>query len=128
MEYLLLALIGLQGYFTIFRLTPQGKKISDTFTHQSKQMTTALSEMLTATDIIKNLNQRLSNLETEIKLRQMDSQRLIEWLEKRDLRLNELQQQIEKNFKLEEREKRLDHHQSEIINLGKEIKLIREKR
>lgn len=128
MEWALLLLLGLQGYFTIFRLTPGQSVIGNVVSSLKLRSDSWKDSLETVVKIVSALDQRLSVIETQIKMRAVDSGRIVEWLEKRDRQLVEFQKEIQKSLHIEEREKRLDHHQSEIIQLGKEIRLIREKR
>lgn len=128
MEWALLLLLGLQGYFTIFLLTPKTGIIGSAVTSLNQRSVSWRDSLETVVKTVTGLDQRLSRIETEIKMRAVDSGRIIEWLEKRDKQLTEFQAQIQKSLHIEEREKRLDHHQSEIIQLGKEIRLIRERK
>lgn len=128
MEWALLLLMGLQGYFTVFRLTPQSKTTGRSLTGVSGALKDYMARLAEGMDIIKGLNNRLSNLETEIKLRHHDASRIIEWLDKRDLAMKEFQETILKHINIEEREKRLDVQHSEIIRLGKDVSLLRAKK
>ena len=128
MEYVLLILLGAQGYFTIFRLTPLQNTTGKAVSSLKKPFDSAIDFLETVASTVKGLDQRLSQIEAELKMRASDSARIIEWLDKRDRALVEVQEKFQKSLNLEEREKRLDHHQSEIIQLGKEIRLIRERK
>lgn len=135
MEWALLLLMGLQGYFTIFRLTPGSKNILEnsrrifSFTNpdseKNKEIASSFSNVVS---VISSLDARFREIETQIKLKAIDSAKIVEWLERRDQQLVEFQSKIIQSMHLEEREKRLDHHQTEIIQLGEKIRLIREKK
>lgn len=124
----MLVMLGFQGYFTVFRLTPQASTTKTMMYGVSSGLQDTLVSMIESVNLIKTLAARLAEIETQLKLRQIDSGRIVEWLDKRDKDLLEFQQHIVKSMHLEEREKRLDHHQTEIIQLGEKIRLIREKK
>lgn len=128
MEWIMLFLLGAQGYFTIFRLTPGTNNIISSVLSQGKDLMNLSESSKDSFNLVTRLLASLADLNTELKLRKADTSRLIEWLDKRDKELLALSEKIDKNLHIEEREKRLDHHQSEIIQLGKEIRLIREKK
>lgn len=74
---------------------------------------------------IKGLNQRLLDLETEIRLQKSDSSRLAEWLDKRDRELLEVQARFAKHLNLDEREEKLAHRTEKIVEIGEKLRLIR---
>lgn len=128
MEWIMLLLLGAQGYFTIFRLTPGTNNIFSSVLSQGRDLMNLSETSKDSFNLASKLLASLAELNTELKLRKADTSRLIEWLDKRDKELVTLQEKFSASLHLEVREKRLDHHQSEIIQLGKEIRLIREKK
>lgn len=112
--------IGL-GYYSIYRLTRKTHEC----THETQGIAqTTLIAAEDAQTTIKNLNQRLLDLENQIRLNKSDSSRLVEWLDKRDRELVEIQAKFAKHLQLEEREKKLEIQHSKIIELGESLKLI----
>ena len=128
MEWAVILLLGLQGYFTIFRLTPDSGIMKKSLDVTNSGIATILEPLLDSVKVIRGLDKRLNALETEIKLRQMDSQRIIEWLDKRDKELAELDARVIKHLKLEEREKRMEAYQTEIVELSKNLRIITAKK
>lgn len=128
MEWVVILLLGLQGYFSIFMLTPRADETNKNVRRVKSDVLSFWSGLIELNATIKTLDTRLNNLETTIKLKGLDSSRLIEWLNKRDQELADLHTNFKKHLNLEGREKAMEKHQSEIVKLGSEIRLIRERK
>lgn len=116
--------IGL-GYYSIYRLT---RKTHDC-THETQGLAQAtLIAAEHGDQTITGLNQRLLDLENSIRQNKSDSSRLIEWLDKRDRELVEIQAKFAKHIQLEEREKKLEERHSKIVELGEQLRLITTRR
>lgn len=123
-SFLFISLGGL-GYFTIWRLTQKSVDNSTETNNELKKAKHTGLEIVKSFNLIKrvilNLNQRLCDLETEIKLQKSDSARLVEWLDKERLSRDSDRAEFLKALKITERE-------SKIIELGERLKLITTKK
>lgn len=95
-------------------------------THETQGIATgALIVAEEGTETIKGLNQRLLDLEQEIRLKGFDAQRLVEWLDKRDRELLEVRREFQMHLNVEEREVLLKERSDQIVKLGEQLRLLR---
>ena len=118
--FCVLSLGGL-GYFTIWRLTDSTYTTTKSYASNFDLMRADVQENKDfrheVEAIIKGLDQRLADLETEIKLQKFDASRIIEWLDKEGVTRKKLNDEFIKSLKLTERE-------SKIIQISEQLKLI----
>lgn len=110
-----IALLSGLGHFTIWRLTRSTKFTAEGY---ATAFDLICAQTVESKNIIAGLDQRLRELETEIKLQKSDSSRLQEWLDKeRAIRDHERTEYL-KAMRVSERE-------TKIQELGEALKLIK---
>ncbi len=103
--YMIFVSIAAGTYFSLlWRITGKTNTSVEGYAGNFKAM---VSNMNLVVQIIKKFDERFLNLETEIRLQKSDSSRLTEWLAKEEVRRQELNSEIIKSLKNDEREKRV---------------------